>query len=162
MTFRQTTIVVVLLLTAARWAAADEHAFHYEVALEEAERAFTSWRRHCPQTVQVVPALLLRMYDKGQSPVFNPEELRRLVAFFKQAISPDLLAVYDVYATRDQGDALKFLAEQYPKGLIRLGIQPGERIRPPFATAVQDTWSGFSHGKTNEDWKDRGFGAETQ
>ena len=31
----------------------------------------------------------------------------------------------------------------------------------PFVAAVQDTWSGFCHGKTNADWLDRGFGAET-
>jgi hypothetical protein len=31
----------------------------------------------------------------------------------------------------------------------------------PFVAAVQDTWSGFCHGKTNADWFDKGFGAET-
>ena len=30
-----------------------------------------------------------------------------------------------------------------------------------FVAAVQGTWSGFCHGKTNADWQDRGFGAET-
>ena len=55
----------------------------------------------------------------------------------------------------------EYLAKQYPKGLIRVGIQPDERIRPPFITVVQDTWSGFCHGKTNTDWQDRGFGADT-
>jgi hypothetical protein len=101
------------------------------------------------------------MYDKEQSTVFTPEELRRLVEFFQRSINAEQLAVYDVYAHRDQGDALNYLSEQYPKGLIRVGIQPEERIRPPFVAAVQDTWSGFCHGKTNADWKDRGFGADT-
>lgn len=119
------------------------------------------WRRHCPATVQLVPTLLLRMYDKQQSQVFTPEELRRLVEFFKRAMNTERLAIYDVYANRDQGETLKTLAEQYPKGLIRIGIQPEERIRPPFVAAVQDTWSGFCHGKTNADWLDKGFGAET-
>ena len=66
-----------------------------------------------------------------------------------------------MYPKRDQGEALRLLAEQYPKGLIRVGIQPDEQIEPPFVAAVQDTWSGFCHGKTNADWLDRGFGAET-
>ena len=81
--------------------------------------------------------------------------------FFQQSINADHMAVYDVYGNRDQGEALKILAEQYPKGLIRVGIQPDEKIGPPFVAAVQDTWSGFCHGKTNADWLDRGFGAET-
>ncbi len=135
--------------------------YHHEITLEEAERTFTSWRQHCPAMVQVVPTLLLRMYDKRQSAVFTPEELRRLVEFFKRGINADQIAIYDVHANRDQGQSLKYLAQQYPKGLIRVGIQPDEKIRPPFVAAVQDTWSGFCHGKTNADWQDRGFGADT-
>ncbi|MHB8969130.1 MAG: hypothetical protein ACYC3X_04175 [Pirellulaceae bacterium] len=50
---------------------------------------------------------------------------------------------------------------RHPQGLIRVGMQPEEKIAPPFVAAVQDTWSGFCHGKTNADWLDRGFGAET-
>lgn len=135
--------------------------YHHEIPLEQAERTFASWRRHCPATVQVVPTLLLRMYDQGRSAVFTPEELRRLVAFFKRKLPADQMAVYDVYAQRDQGESLTYLAGEYPKGLIRVGIQPNEKIRPPFVAAVQDTWSGFCHGKTNADWQDHGFGAET-
>lgn len=135
--------------------------YHHELPVEEAERTFRRWRQHCPATVEIVPALLLRMYDKAQSEVFAPAELQRLVKFLKTAINAEQLAVFDVYANRDQGISLKYLAEQYPKGLIRIGIQPEERIRLPFVAAVQDTWSGFCHGKTNADWKDRGFGADT-
>jgi hypothetical protein len=111
--------------------------------------------------VTLVPTLVLMMYDKQQTPVFTPEQLRRLVQFFQQSINAEQVAVYDAYPSRDQGEALKILAEQYPKGLIRVGIQPDEKIGAPFMGAVQDTWSGFCHGKTNADWLDRGFGAET-
>ena len=38
------------------------------------------------------------------------------------------VAVYDVQAHRDQGPVLEYLAKQYPAGLIRVGIQPDERI----------------------------------
>lgn len=135
--------------------------FHAEIPVDDAERTFRWWRQHCPQTVTLVPTLVLRMYDNQQTPVFTPEQLRRLVEFFQQSINADDMAVYDVYGNRDQGEALKILAEQYPNGLIRVGIQPDEKIRPPFVAAVQDTWSGFCHGKTNADWLDQGFGAET-
>jgi hypothetical protein len=135
--------------------------YHDEIALEEAETVFRWWRQHCPKAVQLVPTLVLRMYDKQQTPVFRPTELRRLAEFFKRSINAEQIAVYDVYPNRDQGEAIKYLAAQYPKGLIRVGIQPEEKIEPPFVAAVQDTWSGLCHGKTNADWLDRGFGAET-
>ncbi len=135
--------------------------FHNEIPLADSEQVFRWWRQHCPEHVQLVPTLVLRMYDSKQTPVFTPDELRRLVEFFRRSVNAEQLAVYDVYPKRDQGEALKLLAEQYPKGLIRVGIQPDEQIELPYVAAVQDTWSGFCHGKTNADWLDRGFGAET-
>ena len=135
--------------------------YHHEIPLQEAEQVFRWWRQHCPEKVTLVPTLVLRMYDQQQTPVFTSDELRQLVEFFQQSINGEQIAVYDVYPKRDQGDALRLLAEQYPKGLIRVGIQPEEQIESPFVAAVQDTWSGFCHGKTNADWLDRGFGAET-
>ncbi|MGC8863361.1 MAG: hypothetical protein ACP5R5_11405, partial [Armatimonadota bacterium] len=33
-------------------------------------------------------------------------------------------------------------------------------VKPPFVQAVQDTWGGMCHGKTNEDWLSPGFGAD--
>ena len=135
--------------------------YHAEIPVDDAEQVFRWWRQHCPQSVTLVPTLVLRMYDQQQTLVFTPEQLRRLVEFFQRSINANQLAVYDVYANRDQGEAQKILAEQYPKGLIRVGIQPDEKIGPPFVAAVQDTWSGFCHGKTDADWLDRGFGAET-
>jgi hypothetical protein len=135
--------------------------YHQEIPLANAEQVFRCWRRHCPKEVELVPTLVLRMYDNQQSPVFTEGELRRLVEFFKTTINASQIALYDVYPNRDQGESLKILAEHYPKGLIRVGIQPEEKIEPPFVAAVQDTWSGFCHGKTNADWLDKGFGAET-
>lgn len=135
--------------------------YHHEIPLQEAEQVFRWWRQYCPEKVQLVPTLVLRMYDEQQTPVFTLDELRQLVTLFKQSINGEQIAVYDVYPKRNQGDALRLLAEQYPQGLIRVGIQPEEQIEPPLVTAVQDTWSGFCHGKTNADWLDRGFGAET-
>ena len=55
--------------------------YHHEMPLEAAERVYTQWRLHCPAHVQIVPALLLRMYDPRQSTVFTPDELRRFVEF---------------------------------------------------------------------------------
>lgn len=133
--------------------------YHHEISLSEAEAAFSSWRRHSP--VSIVPTLVLRMYDSAQTEVFTPAERQRLTDFFRQTLQCPELGIYDVYPARDQGASLVQIASLYPAGLVRLGIQPGEPVAPPFTAAVQDTWSGFCHGKTNADWLDRGFGAET-
>lgn len=66
-----------------------------------------------------------------------------------------------MYPNRYQGEGLAVLAKAFPGSLIRVGIQPDEALIPQFVAAVQDTWSGLCHGKTNTDWLDKGFGAET-
>jgi len=105
--------------------------FHHEISLADAEQEFRWWRQYCPEKVQLVPTLVLRMYDKQQTPVFTSGELRRLVEFFQRTVNSTEIAVYDVYPKRDQGEALRLLAEQYPKGLMRVGIQPDENIESP-------------------------------
>lgn len=136
--------------------------YHNEMPVEDAQRVFAWWREVCPKTVELVPALVLKMYDKKQSPVFTVDELRKLVSFCRETVNPFRMAVYDVYARREQGEALTVLSESFTNGLIRVGVQPSEEIRAPFVAAVQDTWSGFCHGTRNqEDWMQPGFGAET-
>jgi len=136
--------------------------YHKEMPIEDARRVFAWWRKACKRSVELVPALVLRMYDRKQTDVFTAEEVRELSGFCRSEINPGRLAVYDVYSNRDQGDGLALLAKAFPDGLVRLGVQPSEKISLPFKAAVQDTWSGFCHGARNrEDWLQSGFGAET-
>lgn len=135
--------------------------YHKETTVPQAEQVFRWWRQHSPHEVELVPTLVLRTYDKTQAEVFTADELRGLCAFFRREVGYRRLAVFDVYPNRDQGTGLGVLAEAFPDGLIRVGIQPEEKVKPPFVSAVQDTWSGFCHGKTNTDWLDQGSGAET-
>jgi hypothetical protein len=135
--------------------------YHKEIPLADAEAVFAAWRRSCPREVEVVPTLVLRAYDKQRSEVFSTEDLTRLAASCKRATNTKHLAVYDVESKRDQGPGLAVLAREFPVGLVRVGIQPDEAIAPQFSSVVQDTWSGFCHGKSNEDWQQPGFGAET-
>lgn len=53
------------------------------------------------------------------------------------------------------------LATEFSGGLIRVGVQPDEAIARPFISTVRDTWSAFCHGKTNDDWQQPSFGAQT-
>ena len=135
--------------------------YNKEISVQDARRIFIWWREACPKSVELVPALVLRMYDEKQTPVFTAEELYDLADFFQREINATRVAVYDVYEKRDQTDQVAKLAKRFPRGMIRVGLQPSEKIAEPFVAAVQDTWSGFCHGTRNrEDWLQPGFGAE--
>jgi hypothetical protein len=134
---------------------------HHELPAERTMQLFRDWRKAVPAAVEIVPALVLRMYDKKLTPVFAEAELQSLITFFRAEIHPSRIAVYDVLPNRDQGSSLAILSQSYESGLIRVGLQPDEKLAPPFVAAVEDTWSGFCHGKTNDDWQEHGFGRDT-
>jgi hypothetical protein len=134
---------------------------HRELPFAETTRIFRDWRKACPASIEIIPALVLRMYDKAADTGLFAAELDELLTFFKAEIHPAKIAVYDVLPKRDQGAALATLAKNYPQGLMRIGLQPDEPLDAPFSGAVEDTWSGFCHGLTNDDWQDRGFGRDT-
>ncbi|MBI5799134.1 MAG: hypothetical protein HZA92_00200 [Verrucomicrobia bacterium] len=134
---------------------------HHELPFGRTAEMFRAWRKSCPPSVELVPALVLRMYDKGNTPVFTEPELSELLTFLKAEINPARIAVYDVLPNREQGAGLSALAKVFPKGLVRVGLQPDEPLEAPFSAAVEDTWSGFCHGLTNDDWQERGFGRDT-
>ena len=135
--------------------------YHRELPPEAAREVFCTWRKACPPEVELVPTLVLRMYDKKQTPVFASDELELLCDFFKSQLHARRVAVYDVHAGRDQGAGLAVLAKYFPGGLVRVGLQPSEPLAEPFVAAVADTWSGLCHGLTNDDWRSAGFGAGT-
>lgn len=134
---------------------------HRELPFAEITRVFRDWRRACPVSVEIVPALVLRGYDKEAAPVFASSDLEALLAFFKAEVNPRHIAVYDVLPHREQGDGLALMEKAFPHGLLRVGLQPDEALDTPFVGAVEDTWSGFCHGLTNADWQSPGFGRDT-
>jgi len=133
--------------------------YHREVSLPEFGRLLRDWRSACPAGVDLVPALVLRMYDPAGTPVFTADEAREVCRVSREA-GCHRIAVYDVMPSRDQGPALAVLAGEFPGRVIRVGIQPEEEISGPFSAAVQDTWSGLSAGRSHADWRRPGFGAE--
>jgi len=135
--------------------------YHKEINLREAADVFSWWKQHCPAGIELVPMLVMRTYDRSKNEIFTAEELRSLCDIFKRKMGCRNMAVFDVHPDRDQGPGLSVLAEAFPERLIRVGLQPGEKLNLPFTAAVEDTWSAFCHGKTNTDWQDKGFGAET-
>lgn len=135
--------------------------YHKEIPTARAREVFRIWREVTPPGVELVPTLVLRMYDKDHTLVFDEAEIAELADFFKAHVHPRLAAVYDVTTRPDQGPGLALLADRFPGGLIHVGQQPATRVEPSFSAAVQDTWSGMCHGTRNkEDWLQPGFGAE--
>lgn len=136
--------------------------YHREVPWAQAERVFQWWCDAAPPAVELVPALVLKMYDRPATPVFTQPEVHRLAEFFARKLHCRRVAVYDVAKGRDQGPELGELARWFPGRLIRLGLQPGEGLPVPLVAGVEDTWSAFCHGTRNvEDWSTPGFGAQT-
>jgi len=135
--------------------------YHGEILSESAEKAFSTWSNACADKAELVPTLVLRMYDKNQTPVFSPEKLNRLAEFLKNSINKHRIAVYDVYPDREQSKEISVLEKHFPRSLVRVGVQPGEKLASFYEYAVQDTWSAFCHGKSNDDWLSPGFGMET-
>ena len=131
-----------------------------EIASSDAIRVFGWWRRACPRSVEIVPTLVLRMYDREMTPTFTAEQAGALCDALRRTAGARRIAVYDVYPSRDQGPALATLRARFPGALLRVGLQPGEAT-PGAAGVVEDTWSALCHGKTTADWLSPGFGAET-
>lgn len=136
--------------------------YHRELPIDDARTLFQWWRDACPPAVEVVPALVLRMYDKAATPVFTMAQVETFAEFMHDRLQARRLAIYDIASKRDQGDAMAVLARRFPQGLIRIGLQPDEKLDAVFAAGVADTWSGMCHGYRNvEDWQQPGFGAST-
>lgn len=136
--------------------------YHRELSPEDARRLFVWWRQACPPEIEIVPAVVTRMYDRSQSPIFGVDELATLADFFHEQINPRHMAIYDIAPGRNLREATAVLGQRFPEGVIRLGLQPDESLDSAFAGAAEDTWSAFCHGKENEqDWGQPGFGAAT-
>lgn len=148
------------LLTGAYGANCLYLMYHGEIARSDFERIVRLWGKHCPPGVEIVPTLVLRMYDKPQTRVFATEELRGLLRFCKDEINSRHIGWYDVLPDRPQAEELAILAEFFPNRIVRVGIQPEERIDPRCCRVVQDTWSGLCLGRTSDDWASPGFGRE--
>lgn len=134
---------------------------HREFKPAQARELFRAWRRACPSMIEIVPTLVLKMYDGPKTPVFAADELEQLLDFFKKEIHPRLIGVYDILPKRDMQEEMKPITERYGSGLIRVGLQPGERLGAEWTGAVEDTWSGFCHGWSDADWQSPGFGRDT-
>ncbi|MGC8863598.1 MAG: hypothetical protein ACP5R5_12595, partial [Armatimonadota bacterium] len=103
--------------------------YHNEITPSEFGGLLKLWRKVCPGTVQLVPTLVLRRYDKQQAEVFSATEISEVCAAIKSVLRPQVVAVYDVVSNRDQGAALDVLAREFRGKSIHVGIQPDEEVK---------------------------------
>lgn len=108
--------------------------YHREVPIADFLRVLAAWRKECPRAVELVPTLVLRMYDAATTPVFSPTELDELCQGMRHLLGRHAGAVYDVLPNRSQGEGLEILARRYAGQLQRVGLQPGEALRAVYGS----------------------------
>lgn len=133
---------------------------HREVADDELKRCLLAWRHAAGGRLELVPTLVLRMYDTAATPVWSLDELTGFAGWLRAALDPPGIGVYDVYPNRALPPAWEALRAAARPPLIRIGLQPGETPSEGIDSAVQDTWSGLCAGREHADWRAPGFGAE--
>lgn len=133
---------------------------HREIADAEARGSLLAWRAALGKRAELVPTLVLSMYDAPATPVWSAEAMTALVDWLQAELRPPAIAVYDVYPNRPPPPAWEALRAAARVPLVRVGLQPGEAPREGIAVAVQDTWSGLCAGREHADWRAPGFGAE--
>jgi len=132
--------------------------YQKEIPLVEAERVFQMWRTACPSEIELVPALMLNGGSTNQPELFSPLEIRRLSEFFKHEVNPNRIAVFCSHRANEV--SLSALQTNFGTGLIRLGLQPSDKLQAPFSGAVAHTWSAFCSGQSNEELQRDASGLE--
>jgi hypothetical protein len=132
--------------------------YHRQFEIDKAKNVFLLWKQYGSQYgIDIVPTFVLESYATPTRLNFTNNELTELAAWCKQNINSNELGIYDVYVRQSVGSAqdlqLTELSAQVQIALVRVGVQPGERMNSYFFAGVQDTWSAECQGLTNELWE---------
>ncbi len=132
--------------------------YHRQFEIEKAKTVFTYWKTYGEQYgIEIVPTVVLETYATPTRMNFTNSELIELAEWCKAHINDKEFGIYDVYVRQSGGGVqdvqLIALNEQVSFDLVRVGVQPGERMNSYFTSGVQDTWSAECHGLTNELWE---------
>ncbi|WP_126974467.1 hypothetical protein [Gynurincola endophyticus] len=132
--------------------------YHRQFEIDKAKAVFQYWRLYGDQyNIEIVPTIVLETYATPATMNFTNSELVELAEWCKTNINSKEFGIYDVYVRQSSGSIqdlqLEFLKQHVPIDLVRVGIQPGERLNSYYTSGVQDTWSAECHGITNELWE---------
>lgn len=132
--------------------------YHRQFEIAQAKTVLGYWKTAgAKYNVEIVPTIVLESYATPTAMNFTDEEIVELAGWSKSNINATEFGIYDVYVRQSAGSAqdlqLSKLKEGVDLSLVRVGIQPGERMNAYFSSAVQDTWSAECQGITNELWE---------
>lgn len=132
--------------------------YHRQFEIEKAKTVFSYWKTYGDQYgLEIVPTVVLETYATPATMNFTDAELIELSEWCKTNINSKEFGIYDVYVRQSSGSRqdlqLGQLSSNVEVSLVRVGIQPGERLNSYYTSGVQDTWSAECHGLTNELWE---------
>lgn len=132
--------------------------YHRQFEIEEAKNVFNYWRTYGAQHgIEIVPTIVLESYATPTKLNFTDQEIIDLANWSKANINDKEFGIYDVYIRQSAGGLqdlqLTKINEQVNIPMVRVGLQPGEKMNTYFSSGVQDTWSAECQGLTNELWE---------
>lgn len=132
--------------------------YHRQFEIEKAKQVLNHWKTYGSQYgIEIVPTIVLESYATPTTLNFTDQELIELSQWCKSNINSNALGIYDVYVRQSVGGPQDLQLTKLNAGvsipLVRVGLQPGERMNSYFTTGVQDTWSAECQGLTNELWE---------
>lgn len=132
--------------------------YHRQFEIEKAKQVFLHWKKYGSQYgLEVVPTVVLESYATPTMLNFSNAELVSLAQWCAENVNQSEFGIYDVYVRQSIGSVqdlqLTEIKSKTSLNLVRVGIQPGEKMNSYFNSGVQDTWSAECQGITNELWE---------
>ncbi|WP_126974466.1 hypothetical protein [Gynurincola endophyticus] len=132
--------------------------YHRQFELEDAKKVFSLWKKYGNQYgLTIVPTVVLQSYAKEEKLNFSDEEIIMFTKWCLENIDANEFGIYDVYVRHAEGSVqdiqMAAINQAVGNKLIRVGLQPGEKINQHIAGGVEDTWTAECQGITNELWE---------
>ncbi len=132
--------------------------YHRQFEIEKAKQVFLHWKKYGAEYgLEIVPTIVLESYATPSKLNFSNSEIASLAQWCEENINKSEFGIYDVYVRQSIGSVqdlqLTEIKSQTKLNLVRVGIQPGEKLNSYYHSAVQDTWSAECQGLTNELWE---------
>jgi hypothetical protein len=132
--------------------------YHRQFEVTDAMNIFKMWKLYAARYgMTVVPAIVLETYATPPIMNFSTNEIASLAVWCTQNINQNEFAIYDVYVRQgigsEQDTQLSLIRKKIGNKLVRIGLQPGEKLNPCFNNGVEDIWNAECQGLTNKLWQ---------
>lgn len=132
--------------------------YHRQFEIEDAKNVLKLWKKYGDENgLTIVPTVVLQSYAKEELLNFTNEEIIEFTKWSLENIDPNEFGIYDVYIRHQEGSIQDLQMAEMNKAvgnkLIRVGLQPGEKLNKYLVGGVEDTWTAECQGITNELWE---------